>query len=98
MKNLLYISCFTITLAFSGLANATTQSVSKQEMKLIVSAICSIDEDYSNEEVQEAIKEVSFEQIDEDMADSRVNELADVAMTMQMMPGNVEVLCSQPIY
>ncbi len=98
MKNLLYISYFTITLAFSGLANATTQPVSKQEMKLIVSAICSIDRDYSNEEVQEAIKEVSFEQIDEDMADSRVNELADVAMTMQMMPGNVEVLCSQAIY
>ena len=94
MKKLFYISLATVTLTFSSFANATPNPLSKGEMSLVISAICSIDANYSQDDIKAAIKEVN---LDNNITDSRVNQLSDVAMMMQMMPGNVEGICSQHV-
>ena len=94
MKKLLYISVATLTMTFSGLVQAAPNPLSQEEMTLVISGICSVNQDYTYDEVQQAIKESDP---DSNITDSRINELADVAMMMQMMPGNTEILCSQPL-
>ncbi len=94
MKKLLYISVATLTMTFSGLVQAASKPISQEEMQLIISGICTINQDYTYDEVQEAIKESDP---NGNIRDSRINELTEVAMMMQMMPGNIEILCSQPL-